>query len=78
MRANIIVKDGREKDKVLNIAGYIEMVVRRPFGKVDCQMVGDDQNTVIFNVRTRKKTFRTIKAKIEELYPGLCVYLSKK
>lgn len=78
MQNVIIIKDGRDIKKVYNIRGYLEMRIRKHFDKLNCQFVRDNQRTVIFNVKTTKRTFESIKEKLDALYPGLCVYLQKK
>jgi len=77
MKAVIIVKDGDIK-KVWNVKGFIEMRIRKLFDKMNCQLVDDSNNTVIFHVKTKKEIFDSIKEELEVLYPGSFVYLQPK
>ena len=77
MSGVIIIKDGRSINKVMNIKGYIEMRLRRYIDKFTCQMVGDSNNTIIFNIRTSKKRFNLIKEDLLKISKE-CVILEAK
>lgn len=76
MKGIVIVKG--DIKKVYNVKGYIEMRIRKLFDKLTCQLVDDEHTTVVFQVRTNKKTFDELKNELNKLYPGSCVYLEPK
>lgn len=79
MKGYIVIKDGRRvNDVVMNTKGYIEMNIRKPFDKLECQTVGDSMNTVIFGVKTSQKRFNHLKNKLERLNPEGYVFLQAK
>ena len=78
MKGIIIVKDGTDAAKVMNMKGYIEMRLRKIIDKLSCQLVGDGNNTIIFQVRTSEKKFEELKNELDKLYPGAVVYLQPK
>lgn len=78
MKGIIVIKDGKDIKKVMNMKGFIEMRLRKLIDKLNCQLVGDEQNTVIFHVRTSDKRFDELKNELDNLYPGSCVYLMPK
>jgi hypothetical protein len=79
MKGYIVIKDGRRvNDVVMNTKGYIEMNIRKPFDKLECQTVGDSMNTVIFGVRTSQKRFNHLKNELERLNPEGYVFLQAK
>lgn len=80
MQNNFVVKDANV-NTILNIKGYLEMRLGWTswlFKKVKCQLVDDAHTCVVFNVRTRKKKFESIKRELDELYPKKCVYFTEK
>lgn len=78
MKGIIVIKDGKDITKVMNMKGFIEMRLRKIIDKVTCQLVGDGNNTVVFHVKTSKKRFEELKNNLDELYPKACVYLQPK
>lgn len=78
MYGAIIVKDGKNLVRVLNIAGYIDMSIRKCIDKADYQIIDEDHKVIIFTVKTKKKIFNTIKATLNKVYPGLCLFLEKQ
>lgn len=80
MQNNFVVKNANVST-ILNIKGYLEMRLGWTswlFKKIKCQLVDDAHTCVVFNVKTSKKKFERIQNELDELYPGLCVYFSKK
>ena len=76
MKGYVIIKDGRKvNDEVMNVKGFIEMNIRKPFDKLECQMVNDSMNTVIFGVKTSQKRFDLIQEHLEKLNPEGYVFL---
>lgn len=78
MKGIIVIKDGKDIKKVMNMKGFIEMRLRKLIDKINCQLVGDEQNTVIFHVRTSDKRFAELKQELDTLYPSTCIYLMPK
>lgn len=76
MKGIVVVKG--DIKKVCNVKGHIEMRIRKLFDKLTCQLVDDDHSTVVFHVKTNKKTFDEIKHELNTLYPGSCMYLEPK
>ena len=77
MKGIIIVRESNVSE-ILNMKGYIEMRIRKHFDKLTCQLVDDAHTCVAFQVKTKKKTFESIKDELNELYPKKCVYVTKK
>lgn len=78
MKGIIIIKDGTDVAKVMNMKGFIEMRLRKIIDKLSCQLVGDGRNTIVFHVKTSAKNFEEIKNELDVLYPNSCVYLQPK
>lgn len=78
MRGLVIVKNGTDIKKVNNVKGFIEMNIRRLVDKLDCKLVYDERNTVIFIVDTDRKNFEFIKEQLEVACPGECVFVEPK
>lgn len=78
MRGTIIIKDGRDIKEVNNVKGFVEMNIRKLIDKLDCQLVNDNMNTVIFQVKTNKKRYNLIKEHLERLNPENYVFLQAK
>lgn len=78
MRGIIIIKDGRDIKEVNNVKGFVEMNIRKLIDKMECQLVNDNMNTVIFRVKTNKKRYNLIKEHLEELNPENYVFLQAK
>lgn len=75
---HIIIVNEENVGKVINMKYYIKMRIRKFFDKINCQVVENENHTVVFHVKTSKKIFNEIKAELEVLYPNTCTYLQTK
>lgn len=75
---NIIIVKGTDVKEIFNMKGYIEMRLRKFVDKLTCQLVDDAHTCVVFNVKTSKERFESIRDELNELFPKKCVYLRKK
>ena len=72
---NTVVMDGSSKFECREIAGIIDMVTNRRFGKSKARSLDKDHPTMkVIKRFTTAERYRQAKLIIEKTYPGNCVY----